>query len=114
MSERSYQRVLLLVIAVVLTAAGLWGLYSNQFDSLGAIMMRAGFVLFVIWLAMPQLTGTSSRGSLMLVGLLGLIVLVAVTNKRFLPLVVGTSVLYLLLQTVGKRFTRALGNRAQK
>jgi hypothetical protein len=103
------QQRLLGIIAVSLVLVGLAALWVGATQPLFAIMLRAGFGLFAIWLALPQLLRGEWRASLlMIIGLLGLLVLLA-SRPRLLPIIGGILLLAGLVQLTLRYIGRMLG-----
>lgn len=103
------QQRLLGVIAVSLIVIGLVALWFGATQPLFAIMLRVGFGLFAIWLALPQLLRGEWRASLLvIVGLLALLVLLA-SRPRLFPIVGGILILAGLVQLTLRYISRMLG-----
>lgn len=103
------QQQLLGIIAVSLIALGLTALSFGATQPLFAIMLRVGFALFAIWLALPQLLRGEWRASLLMVaGLLGLIVLLA-SRPRLFPIIGGILLLAGGVQLILRYLSRMLG-----
>jgi len=103
------QQRLLGVIAVSLIVVGLTALWFGATQPLFAIMLRVGFGLFAIWLALPQLLRGEWRASLLvIIGLLGLVVLLA-SRPRLFPIVGGILLLAGLVQLTLRYLSKILG-----
>lgn len=103
------QQRLLGVIAVSLIVIGLVALWFGSTQPLFAIMLRVGFGLFAIWLALPQLLRGEWRASLLvIVGLLALLVLLA-SRPRLFPIIGGILLLAGLVQLTLRYISRMLG-----
>lgn len=102
-----YQRFVLGIAAGALTLLGLYGVGSSDYTTVGSILLRSGIVLGVICLAIPQLSGKNASWSLVsLVVIVGL-VMVAAARPRYFALAAILAVLFLTLQAIGRRFSRA-------
>ncbi|MFM7115885.1 MAG: hypothetical protein ACKO81_06815 [Planctomycetota bacterium] len=100
---------LLGIIAVSLIVIGLAALWFGATQPLFAIMLRVGFGLFAIWLALPQLLRGEWRASLLvIIGLLGLLVLLA-SRPRLFPIIGGILLLAGLVQLTLRYLSRMLG-----
>lgn len=107
------QQRLLGVIAVSLIVMGLVALWFGATQPLFAIMLRVGFGLFAIWLALPQLLRGEWRASLMvIVGLLALLVLLA-SRPRLFPIIGAILLLAGLVQLTLRYISRMLGTTAR-
>jgi hypothetical protein len=103
------QQRLLGVVAVSLIVIGLAALWFGATQPLFAIMLRVGFALFAIWLALPQLLRGEWRASLLvIIGLLGLLVLLA-SRPRLFPIIGGILLLAGLVQLTLRYLSRMLG-----
>jgi hypothetical protein len=103
------QQRLLGIIAVSLIVVGLAALWFGATQPLFAMMLRVGFGLFAIWLALPQLLRGEWRASLlMIIGLLGLVVLLA-SRPRLFPIIGGILLLAGLVQLTLRYISRMLG-----
>lgn len=104
------QQQLLGVIAISLIVVGLAALWFGATQPLFAIMLRVGFGLFAIWLALPQLLRGEWRASLLVIGgLLALLVLLA-SRPRLFPIIGGILLLAGLVQLSLRYLSRMLGS----
>lgn len=108
------QQHLLGAIAILLIVVALVALWMGATQPLFAIMLRVGFGLLAIWLALPQLLGGQWKGSLLVaVILVGLVVLLA-SRPRLVP-VIGAILLLAGAVQLGLRYvSRMLGSKPQR
>lgn len=108
------QRHLLGAIAVMLICTAVAALWMGATQPLFAIMLRVGFGLLAIWLALPQLLGGEWKGSLLVaVILLGLVVLLA-SRPRMVPVIGGILLLAGAVQLGLRYASRMLGGNPQR
>ncbi len=98
-------------VAVLLVLAGLWGVLSNDGVVFGAILLRAGLVLLAIWIALPQLMGSNTRVSLISIGVIVVLTMVAASRPRYFAIVAIGGIVFFFLQTIVRRFSQALRNK---
>ncbi|MEZ6096747.1 MAG: hypothetical protein R3C03_21400 [Pirellulaceae bacterium] len=108
MSTHDFRRWGLLAVSLLLVGGSLFGLQYEAATNAASVVLRAGIVLFVVWLAFPQLAGQAGRASFLVAAILIALLLVAAARPKMLAVALGIAVVIFVLQTVGKRFTRMI------
>ncbi len=101
------QQLILVVLAVILLAIGI-GLAAqgDQANSKYAgIFVRVGIMLFVLWIASPQLESLKERSSLFVMGVIFVLLLTLAARPKILPVAAGLALVTILLNGLLRRLS---------
>ncbi|HMP78115.1 MAG TPA: hypothetical protein PKD54_01565 [Pirellulaceae bacterium] len=80
--------MLLGIFAMLMMVVGTIGWWADHWPVFFNSMLRAGILLFGVWLAYPQLTGGRWKATAGITLLIGLLILLLASRPRLIPVVV--------------------------